>query len=368
MDGVMSLIEPSKESSVASCASLAVLALLGAGCGDDGGGSSPQHVRNALESAVDEVTVPSVVAFATEAEALDERASDFCDRPDAAGLSALRDAWRALSLEWSGAVIYYFGPLRDDLIAPSMIFIESMRLRGTDYTETVREGLTEAITTDVPLTPSYFEELSFNEVGMLALEVAIFESSVEPHATDVADVVDDYVQRPRKCAYLRGISRLLRERARSVRSGWTEDFDGSGVPYREVLLRGELEDGSDPVARLFVQLIDHLTYVQRRKLDGILDAKIADFFFSNQEATLDEIESLMRGGPDGFGFFDAMNARGFQADVELVEGDLEAGFEAARGESRVDLSAAVSSLEASLRAAVPRALGVDLGINFADGD
>lgn len=352
-----------------SLRALSVLALgVVLACGDST--SSEGDLDRALENAVDGRIIPAMTSLARDAGDLRTEADTFCSSPTEAGLSRLQAAWGRLSLTWNGAMIYNVGPLDDDIIVPSILFIESMRQRGIDYTNTVRESIDEALASDVPLDQAYFDGLAFNEIGMLALEILVFESATSTRSTALEDIVARYDAEPRTCAYLEGVASRLARRAATVRDGWTTAFGETGTPFREIFLSGELPDGAEPAPQLIGVIIDHLVYIQRRKLEGILDAKLSGLFFANQASTLAEIEALFEGSssPDGYGFFDVMIDRGFAEEVDQVRADLVAAGSAAEAETRSGLAGALRNLEVDLREVVPDALGIELGIEFADGD
>ena len=348
-----------------------------AGCGSDGGtGGGAELLQPALESTVDNTIVPAMESFADEATSFEQEASEFCASPSESTLTALQDRWLELTRVWNQAATYLVGPLDDDPITPSINFIESMRPRGTDYTETVRDTIDSALQSTDPLDEAFFAGLTFNRVGILALEVLTFEDFPRTAgSTEITDVLEGYNTTPRKCTYLEGMAGLLAERARGVESGWTEDFNGSGTPFRDLLLDGELDDGSLPVPAVIVSAVAHLEYLRRRKLDGILDAQVATRarpdespFFANLEAALAEIENLMEPSNGESGFFDVMTERGFAEFVATVRSNHSAALAAVQAEDRTAAVDAFRNLENSLRREVALGRGVDLGIDFTDGD
>lgn len=340
----------------------------GLACGGDAdNGESQGDLGVALANTVDQVIVPDFQALAIRSEALASNVEDFCAAPGVERLEAMQADWRTITTTWSGAAAYFVGPLDDDIITPSIYFIESMRQRGIDYTDTVREATEEALSGTEPITQEGVQQLTFDEVGLLALEVLLFEDTTEQHSTQVADIVADYVSRPRKCDYLDAMTSRFVDRVQRVRDGWLVGFGPTDEPYRDLLIEGRLPDGGEPVPELMLAVINHLTYVERRKLNGILDAQISGTFFANQAALLREVEAFLSAG-DGYGFFDVMTDRGFEGDVEAIRRDLGLGIDAAEIRSRDQLAAIVASLAAELRQVIPSALGVDLGIDFSDGD
>jgi len=347
-----------------------------AACGSEGGSSSPTDpLPAALEAAVDETIIPAMESFAAEATSLESEAASFCADPTAEGLSTLQDQWLQMTEVWNEAAVYFFGPLDEDPITPSMSFIESMRPRGTVYTNTVREEITAALDSDEPLDDAYFSGLTFNRVGIVALEVLVFEDTPRTGSTAPADVLEGYESNPRKCDYLEGMAGLLSDRADLVETGWTIDYQDTGLPYREQVLSGMLEDGFLSVPALVRAAARHVEYLRDRKLDGSLDAQIAGAvrpdptpFWENLAAGIDSIEAMLDPPGSDASFFAVMDERGFEEFVTIVRDDIEAARTAVDAEDRTAASDAFVELEASIRREVVLGLGIDLGIGFSDGD
>ncbi|MCR9164392.1 MAG: imelysin family protein [Nannocystaceae bacterium] len=322
-------------------------------------------MRDTVETSI----VPGVQAFSAEANAMLSDAEAFCGAPTAEGLGQLQTRWLSLSEAWNGIAAYNFGPLDDDVIVPKIIFVESMRQRGTDYTQTVRDGIVRGLGSDETLDVAYFDRQTFDEVGMLALEVLVFEDSREGNSTDPADVLADYVGSPRKCDFLRGVAGLLAADAAEVEFGWTTEFDGSAEPFAETMTKPTLDDGSEPVVALLIALQQHVDYIKVRKLEGILDARLSGHFYPNVLATLDSMETLLaQPSEDSFGLLERMEATGNTAEVELVSDNFAAARAAAMAQERETLAAALGRLDGNLKREIPDALGVDLGLTFTDGD
>ncbi|MEM6930383.1 MAG: imelysin family protein, partial [Myxococcota bacterium] len=224
-----------------------------------------------------------------------------------------------------------------------------------------------ALMDDAPLDTAFFEGLTFTKVGLLALEVLVFESSVEGHPTSTADIVDDFVVAPRKCEYLQGVANQLVTTAQEVDDGWRID-DGTGVPFRDQMLEEALPDGTEPIVALILALFDHLEYTKTRKLEGILDAQLSGQFYPHQSTMLASYERFLDQDSGTAGLIDLMEERGFVAEADEVRANLESAQAAAAAASREDLATAIGLLEGNLKREIPDSLGVLLGINFADGD
>jgi predicted lipoprotein len=322
-----------------------------------------------MQSSLDNTIVPGFIALDDAAQVLRETSASFCEAPDFARLATLQGSWRDLARSWSAVAAYDLGPLDDDPITPRILFIESMRQNGTDYTDTVRESYALALSADATLDAAYFDALTFNQVGLLALEVLLFEDSRPGRSQQAVDVVADFVAEPRKCAYLEGIGDLLVEDVAAVSAGWTESFEG-GAAFRDVMLESKLPDGREPIVGLLVAMQQHLDYVKVRKLAGTPDGQLSGTFYTNVDATLAALEQLLeQSAPEeAVGIFDFMLARGLDADVELVRGNLADAKAAGLAEDRMALETAFGLLDGNLKREIPDGLGVDLGLNFTDGD
>ncbi len=349
-------------------------AALPLGCGDGGSDPTDDVVTlptgsEILRDTVETTIVPDVQAFSAEVADMQADIDGFCAAPSEATLGTAQDRWRSMVEAWSRVVPYNFGPLDNDIIFPNMIFIESMRQRGSDFTQTVRDGLQRGLEGTDTLDLAYFERQTFDEVGILALEVLLFEDSREGNSTAPADVVADYTATPRKCAYLQGMTARLAVNATDVEQGWTTAFGDGGEPFRETMTGDMLEDGSEPVAALLIALQQHLDYVKVRKLEGILDAQLSGNFYVNVLSTLDAMETLLsQPSDDSFGLFERMEATDNGAEVALVRSNFEAARAAAQGEDRDALTTAVGLIDGNLKREIPDALGVELGLTFTDGD
>ncbi len=330
---------------------------------------SADSLNLALKSSIEESIVPAISAFKTETETLQTNATTFCSNIDQTNLETLQDQWKALSLQWNQIVMFNIGPLDDDIIFPKMNFIESMRQRGTDNTGVVRGEIVARLGDITPLDESYFNSLSFTRVGMLALEVLIFEDSISNDNSDLSKIVTDYQGNSRKCDYLDGMIQLQSRLAAIIENGWLIDFASSGKAFKDTLINGELDDGAESVPALITVIQEHLDYLKKRKLEVVLDAQIADYFYENVTATLDQVEAFLEGATeDSYSFFDQMLSNDFASEVAIVRANLSAARQAIATENRSELATAIGLLDGNFKREIPDSLNVTLGLNFTDGD
>lgn len=323
-----------------------------------------------LTNIADTQILPGFEFFKSESQTLNNQAQIFCNNINTANLSALQAQWKTLSSQWNRIVIYNFGPLNDDVISPSIHFIESMRANGQDHTNDVRIELANALGGAFVLDESYFDSLLFSETGILALEVLIYESSIGTHSTLPGDIVTDYQSNPRKCEYLLGMGQLLFRHADEIYSAWSNNYHGSGQSYRDIFIKSEkLADDSTPAVALITAIQQHLDYLNTRKLLMVHDAEIADYFFENIQATLDEIENLLEGQGSGtYSVFDHMINGGFGEEVAVVRRNLASAQQAAETGDESTLDTYAGYLDGNFKDEISTGLDVNLGLNFSDGD
>ncbi len=335
---------------------------------------SADSIKLTLNTTIEESTLPDISAFKTQTEILQTNATAFCTTIDQTNLENLQDQWKHLSLQWNKISMFNIGPLNDNIIFPTINFIESMRQRGTDNTGVVRGEIVARLTDATVLDESYYDSLSFTKVGMLALEVLIFEDSISNDNSDLSKIVANYQGNTRKCDYLKGMIDLQLRHATEIENGWlvdlnSDDLNNSGKAFKDILANGELEDGSESVPAFILVIQVHLEYLKKRKLEVILDAQIADYFYENITATLETVETILEGTTeDSLSFFDQMLANDFAAEVTLVRENIEAAKTAATTKNRSELASSIGLLDGNFKREIPNSLNITLSLNFSDGD
>ncbi|MEM8942688.1 MAG: imelysin family protein [Pseudomonadota bacterium] len=346
-------------------------------CVDSGGDSSDQRVevvneaaalQAAIDESVDSAIVPAVQDFLRDAQELRDSAEAFCNISNESNLLAVQERWKTLFQQWYRLSLYNFGPLNDDIIFPTFTFIDSLRLRGTNYLATVRAETENDISIDDPLTDEYYARKTFNRVGLLAVESVAFETSTPEHSNDPVDILAEFDAQPRKCQVLLGLTGQLESRAEQVESGWLTEFKDSGLPYRTLFLDGQLEDGTDPINQLLIASQEFLDYLQARNVVTTA-AQVSMFSWEAITATVDEVEFLLRGAsPASNSIFDAMVATGNQNAVAAVEDSIVQVRQAIANRDPAMLEITLGFLDGNFKREIPDSLEVELGINFSDGD
>ncbi|MGB3621357.1 MAG: imelysin family protein [Ketobacter sp.] len=324
-------------------------------------------ISNALRLAVDNSILVAVTGFEAQASGLSTKAATFCEAPATATLSAAQQQWALLVEQWYRLEAYKFGPLDDDIVFPAYNYIDSYRLRGTDYTATVRTEIKAMMNSSESLTEAYFDNKNFNQVGLLALEVTLFETA-DTQSQQPTDILNDFTSAPRKCEILKGLSLQLLKRARYVEEGWNQQHKNSDEPYRELFLSNRLDDGAEPLTQLLASIQEHLDYLQQRNV-VTNTSRISGHAWRAVTASIDEIESLLKGDDDAeTSFFKLMRKSGFATSVDTVESNIQMARDSITLQDPVQFEIAVAQLDGNFKREIPNGLEVELGINFTDGD
>lgn len=335
--------------------------LLGFGCGSEEASDPPPAPT--AKPVVEQVILPAVDTFAAHTAQLATATEAAC--LEGGTIDEARLLWKQSGLVWRQVGLFDFGPLDDDLILPSDLLVESMRQRGIDYTDTVRATIEAALTSSVVLDSAYFDKLRFTEIGLLGLEVALFESTAEGHPTGLAAVRADFEDRPRKCEFAAGLARRLEAAAVRIRSGWRDRFGATGTPFADQMAEDELPEGGKTMARVLLGVGDEFDYLQRRKLDGVLDGQISETFYSGLGAMLEGVEAVLAAGTPSL---QAALREASGATADRVADELARARAAIQSEDRGAASAAFEALATRFRTSIPNALNIELSLNFSDGD
>lgn len=341
------------------------------GCGGSSRPNDPvvlsePSIQETLQKTVDTIILPAVSSFDDATNTFAGNAADFCDLPQSDELSALQNQWKATAEAWYRLMPYNFGPLNDDVVFPAYMYIDSLRLRGTDYTATLRNEIADNTNGDHTLDDAYFASQSFQKLGLPALELVLFETL--DGSTDNSDILDEFLQKPRKCQVLIGLARQLRGRASYVYEGWNNHYKGGTHSYAGLFITANLEDGTPPITELLTSVQEYLDYLKQRSVATVA-AKPSGHIWPLLNASLTEIETLMQGdGSTRFTFFNIMESAKHQSEVETVRDNIAFARDAVSLNNATDFGVAAALLDGNFKREIPDSLDVELGISFSDGD
>lgn len=348
---------------------------------DDSLIASPENLSLALEQVIDNVVLVAVDDFFDSANDLNNSAGDFCTFPTEENLSTVQQQWRHIFEQWYRLSNYNFGPLDDDLVFPTYTFIDSLRLRGKDYTETIRTEISNDIASSDILDADYFSRKTFNKVGLLALESSLFETASAEHSQIAADIVAEYQFAPRKCEILMGLANQIVVRAQTIQAGWNVSYKDSTESYRTIFLNDQLDDGTEPLTQLIISIQEWLDYLQKRQV-VITAAQLSAHAWLSIEVSINELELLLDASwadeadseaadndeQASISFFALMEAAGYQNAVDTVKENIAAIQQNIEDRDTSMLEISLGKLDGNFKREIPDSLDIELGINFSDGD
>lgn len=336
-------------------------ALAAVGCSSEEPAPPPDFDATAAALANDGV-LPAGARFVDAIVALDDAIGTLCggNPPDATAVETSRERWREASRVWNRYAIYDFGPMSDGIPTPADAFIDSFKAfrQGESHVETLRTELRTIVADGTDLSGDDFTARTYQRVGLVALEVALFETAVEPPDPAAAAVADELSASPNKCTYLEKQSEVLRDRAVALDAAWRPD----GGDY----LATYLSSTSDALGAVLTAVQGHLEYLERRSIAN-RGAPISGISYENIDATMDELEVLLNAGDA-----DSLASRLEQAQAQAVRDDHATRIAAARAaigaEDPDALGPELVALGTIHLNDIPQALGITLGLNFTDGD
>ena len=341
------------------------------GCGErqnNLSGATVGTLSLALEEAVNKKILPTASGFSSQATSFKSTAEGFCNTPSTTTLDALQQAWKSLSAQWYKLAIYNFGPVNNDLIFPRINFIDSLRLRGTNYKATVRDEITKNLASDATLDTTFFDNKNFNRVGLLALESLVFETAASEHSNVGLEIIAEYENSARKCEILKGLSSQIVKHATDIQNGWNVNHNETGKPFKTIFLNDELESGTPALTELIASIQGHLDYLQKRHVATVA-AQISDYSWESITASIDEVDALLNGTQETtVSYFGLMTAAGFQSAVDQVKENIIVVRQNLQAEDATLLEISLGKLDGNLKREIPDGLEVQLGINFTDGD
>ncbi|MCH2110455.1 MAG: hypothetical protein MK135_14120 [Polyangiaceae bacterium] len=340
-----------------SLISLAMASLMGCS-NEDTPRISQEQAQLLVQGVAEQQLSIAVQNFSEDTEELATAAKTHCVAPSEATLVDLRLAWATASQAWYQLQLFNFGPATADIVFPEFTFIDSLRLRGTDYTETILTTQENWLNSDEVLTAEFFSELRFQYVGLLSTEVSFFAED----GVAVATGEDDRI-----CQIAMGLSTELASRAEELRAGWLEPNGDSGASYLELLVDNELPDGRDHLVALLLAGWEYADYLEKRSVVTVA-GQLSQTSWSLLAASVGSLRKLLEEEQEGKSIVSLMQEMGANADATELGVILSDLSEAVEKEDVLGLNSSLASLVHFFRSEIPLALGIDLGLTITDGD
>lgn len=361
-----------------SLTTVVLTSLLLSACGGSSSSldSSNTELNIAATEVIDNTIIPAANRFQQQAETLIDISNSFCTDTSSMtelNLISVQDQWQATNAAWFELLPFRFGPMVNNVLSPTYIFIDSYRLRGTNYTETVRTRVDTLLASADVIDSETFSGSTFQYVGLLPLEVTIFEDAAS-QSSDAADIVAEFIAQPRKCEILTGYATELARRADIIHQGWISDYRDTGTSYRDLLSDGLLdtvladEAGSSAIEEITVSVQEFYDYLANRNIASDV-AQLSESIWQVLDNSLIITEELLQGTDSTtISFNSIMNNNRFEQTVADVQENIETFRTALEDENNTDMTAAAAVLDGNFKREVPDALDIELGLNFSDGD
>lgn len=359
---------------------LTFAALIISGCRADSS-SSYEDTNTELEIAalniIDNVIIPAAINFKSEAAQLNKDTHSFCTiltdstTPNLTteNLDALKLTWIATTDAWYRLLPYKFGPMEASIIVPNFLYIDSYRNDNTDRTNSMRTTINIIISGTDSIIDSYLSNATPSSVGLLPLEIILFESPI----TDFSTPND------RLCSILKAYSEELTYRADLIADGWNTDYRNTGKSYRTLLLSKQLdtvlenEDGNSAISKIVVSVQDYFDYINRRNVTTD-QAKISNTIWSHLLTSINSVDRALNENNSGdISLIKLMTNNGYQQEAENVTSNMTLIFSTididyTNVTAPTDMKAAAALIDGNFKREISDGLGVNAGLNFSDGD
>jgi predicted lipoprotein len=326
----------------------------------------------AVTEIIDLTVIPATEDFLQQAQQLSSLSDSFCT-PSATEdkLTALQTQWQTTTEAWYHLLPYNFGPMINDEVSPEYIFIDSLRERGSDYTSTVRNDISTMLDSTDDLTESVFSNKTNTLLGLLPLEIVLFEQS-ETQSNSNSDIVAEFTAEPRKCDILSGYANQLLSRAENIESGWNTAYKTSGESYRNLLLNGGLEDldnedGKSAINKLIVATQEVLDYSKRREIAnkaGVLSGHTWTLMLS----LINSVETLIEGDEQATESFADLIAQNYPSYLITIRSNIAQAKQNITDQDADAFHATAGQLDGNIKRELSEGLEITLGTNFSDGD
>ena len=351
-------------------------------CYTDTSSSTPKSELDiAVKEIIDYTVTPSLNNFFQETEKLSSLTESFCATGNKveSDLIALQKQWITTNNAWFKLSPYLLGPLttEDFLTAEAFWYIDSYRQRGNDVSATVRSDITDMLATSDTINAATFSAKRFNQVGLLALELLLFETSATAPNT-IADITSEYQTILRKCEILKGQANELNRRVTIIHNNWNENYRDSGIGYRDLLVNKQLEStftenndidgtGTPAFTRLVVSTQSHLDYLTKRNITT-RSAQASNSIWQALGNTYNSLQEFLAGTSNSSLSLYKMMGNGYDANIATLQENMKFFKLSIEEKNTVNFKSFSSALDGNLKRELPQALNAELGLNFTDGD
>lgn len=342
---------------------------------------SKSELDIAVEEIIDYTITPALNNFFQETETLSSLTASFCaiDSKVESDLTALQKQWITTNNVWFRLSPYLLGPLttKDYLTAEAFWYIDSYRQRGNDVSATIRSDITDMLAASDTINAATFSNKRFNQVGLLALELLLFENSATQSNT-TADITSEFQTTPRKCDILKGQANELNRRMTIVHNSWNEDYRDSGIGYRDLLVNKQLEStftenndidgtGTPAFTRLVVSTQSHLDYLTKRNITTS-SAQVSNSIWQALSKTHNSLQEFLAGTENSSISLYRMMGNGYDANIATLQENMRFFKLSIDEKNTVNFKSFSSALDGNFKRELPQALNAELGLNFTDGD
>ncbi|MFT6123325.1 MAG: putative lipoprotein [Oleiphilaceae bacterium] len=356
--------------------STAALLLTACGSNDSELKTETSELEISTTEVIDNTIIPAANRFHQQAETLIDLSNSFCTDTNSmtrTNLLTVQGQWQATNTAWFELLPFRFGPMVNSELLPTYTFIDSYRLRGTNYIETVRTKVDTLLASTDTINAELFAGATFQFVGLLPLEVTLFEDAAN-QSSDTVDIVDEFIDQPRKCDVLIGYATELTRRADIIKQGWTTNYRGTGTSYRNLLSDGLLdtvlnnETGDTAVEEITVSVQEFYDYIANRNITTDV-AQLSESIWQVLDNSLNITEELLQGTDSTTVSLNSiMNNNRFEQTVINIQENIKTMRSALEEENNTDMVAAAAILDGNFKRDLSTALNIELGLNFSDGD
>ncbi len=316
------------------------------------------QLQELANNAITKVVIPNIKIWHKTSGEFYNSSKTFCKNPSEKSLTKLQNSFKNLYTTWNHVLPFDFGPIRDNLFFPKIHFVESYRQRGRDYTMGIKRHFNSRQQDDVVLDDDYFKNLKFTLVGMPAIEIILYEQTEK-------SPLEKFTENPRRCELLTGLSKQNFVVATYVLDGWE---DGSSEGYKYQFFNNKIPSGETAATALIFAMQNYLRYVTQRKLNRKLDEGLADMRAKNLLTGLEAIDNAFTANQNSPSLQTLLKDKGKKAVSQRFLAGVEQAKKDVKTLDREKIATSYTVLIKMFEAEIPQALGVNLGMNFVDGD